>query len=188
MVSTADIKNGLVMNFNNDLYKVVDFQHVKPGKGPAFVRTKLKSVRTGKVITNTFSSGHKIDDQRVERRGYQFLYKEGEDDFHFMNTETYEQIYITGSIITSPQFMKEGQVVEILFHAETEEALDCEMPAFVVLQITYTEPGEKGNTATNAMKDATVETGANIRVPLFINNEESIKIDTRTGAYSERVR
>ncbi len=188
MATTADIKNGLVMNYNNDLYKVVEFQHVKPGKGPAFVRTKLKSIRTGKVIQNTFSSGHKIDEQRIERREYQFLYKEGENDFHFMNNETYEQVLISGNIISASQFLKEGQMVEIVFHAETEEALDCELPPFVELQITYTEPGEKGNTATNAMKDATVETGANVRVPLFINNEERIKVDTRTGTYAERVR
>lgn len=187
MATTADIRNGLVMTFNNDLYKVVEFQHVKPGKGPAFVRTKMKSIRTGKVIQNTFTSGHKIDEQRIERRAYQYLYKEGED-YHFMNNETYEQVFIPENIISAPQFLKEGQNVEIVFHAETEEALDCEMPPFVELEITYTEPGEKGNTATNAMKDATVETGANVRVPLFINNNERIKVDTRTGTYSERVK
>ncbi len=185
--NTSDFKNGMVLMFNGELWTIIEFQHVKPGKGPAFVRTKLKNIKTGKVIPNTFTSGVKIDVQRVERRAYQFLYKEG-DLFHFMNNESYEQTYIEESIINAPDLLKEGQNVEIVYHAETETALFCELPAFVDLQITYTEPGEKGNTATNTFKDATVETGATVKVPLFINNEEWIKVDTRTHQYGERVK
>lgn len=187
MASTSDFKNGLVIKFNGSLWSIAEFQHVKPGKGPAFVRTKLKNVTTGKVIPNTFTAGVKIDVQRVERRSYQYLYNDG-DSYHFMNNETYEQTFIDGDIINAPDLMKEGQNVEIVFHAETETALYCELPPFVTLEITYTEPGERGNTATNTFKDATVETGANVKVPLFINNNEFIKIDTRTHQYSERVK
>lgn len=187
MATTSDFKNGLVMLFNGELYSIVEFQHVKPGKGPAFVRTKLKNVKTGKVIPNTFTAGVKIDVQRVERRQYQYLYNDG-DDYHFMNNDTYEQTFIAEELINAPDLMKEGQMVEIVFHADTETALYCELPPFVVLQITYTEPGERGNTATNTFKDATVETGATVKVPLFINTDEKIKVDTRTHAYSERVK
>ena len=187
MADTSDFKNGLVMNFNGGLYSIVEFQHVKPGKGPAFVRTKLKNVKTGKVIPNTFTAGVKIDVQRVERRQYQYLYNDGAD-YHFMNTESYEQTFVPGEIINAPDLMKEGQMVEIVFHAETETALYGELPPFVVLEVTYTEPGERGNTATNTFKDATVETGATVKVPLFINTGEKIKVDTRTHSYSERVK
>jgi elongation factor P len=187
MASTADFKNGLVINFNNELYTVIEFQHVKPGKGAAFVRTKLKNVKTGKVLPNTFPAGVKIDIQRVERRQYQYLYNEG-TQYHFMNNESFEQTFIDEDVINAPKLLKAGQNVEILFHAETETPLLCELPAYVELEITYTEPGEKGNTATNTLKDATVETGANVRVPLFINEGEVIKVDTRTNEYSERVK
>ena len=187
MADTSDFKNGLVMNFNGELWSIVEFQHVKPGKGPAFVRTKLKNVKTGKVIPNTFTAGVKIDVQRVERRQYQYLYNDGVD-YHFMNTSTYEQTFIAGEIINAPDLMKEGQIIEIVFHAETETALYAELPPFVVLEITYTEPGERGNTATNTFKDATVETGASVKVPLFINTGEKIKVDTRSHSYSERVK
>lgn len=187
MATTADFRNGLVINYNDDLYSIVEFQHVKPGKGPAFVRTKLRNIKTGKVLPNTFNAGVKIDVQRVERRTYQFLYKDGQV-YHFMNTENYEQTFIDESIIDAHQFLKEGATAEIVFHAETETALLCELPANVELKITYTEPGEKGNTATNTFKDATLETGAIVKVPLFINTDELIKVDTRTGSYSERVK
>lgn len=187
MATTSDFKNGLTIEMNNDLLTIVEFQHVKPGKGPAFVRTKLKSLKTGKVISNTFNSGVKIDIARVERRQYQYSYK---DDFgyHFLNTETWEEVTIPEDIISAPQFLKDGQEVEILFHADTETPLTCDMPAYVVLKITYTEPGEKGNTATNALKDAKLETGATVKVPLFVNEGEKIKVDTRSGEYSERVK
>lgn len=187
MATTADIRNGLCIEFNKDLWTVVEFQHVKPGKGPAFIRTKLKNVKTGKVLSNTFTSGFKINIQRIEHRGYQFLYNDG-DLYHFMNNEDYEQTFINESLISAPQLLKEGDNVTIAFHAETETAILCEMATYVVLEVTYTEPGEKGNTATNAFKEATVETGATVKVPLFINTGDKVKIDTRTGAYSERVR
>ncbi len=187
MATTADFKNGLCLEFNGDLYSIFEFQHVKPGKGPAFVRTKLRNLKTGKVIPNTFTAGVKIDIARVERRPYQFLYKD-DNGFNFMHGETFEQISIEESIINAPQFLKEGQTVEIIIHADTETPLQCELPAFVEMTITYTEPGEKGNTATNAWKEATVETGAIIRVPLFINQGELIKVDTRSSEYSERVK
>jgi elongation factor P len=187
MASTADFKNGLCLKFNGDLYTIVEFQHVKPGKGPAFVRTKLKNLKTGKLIPNTFTAGVKIDTQRVERRNYQFLYKEG-DTFHFMNSETFEQTFFYADIISAPAFLKEGDGVEVLYHAETETPIVCDMPAYVELEVTYTEPGEKGNTATNTFKDATLETGAIVKVPLFINTGEKIKVDTRSGEYSERVK
>ena len=187
MASTADFKNGLCIEYNNGLYTIVEFQHVKPGKGPAFVRTKLKNIETGKVIDNTFTSGHKVTTARIERRPHQFLYK---DDlgFHFMDSNTFEQISLEEKIIPTPGLMKEGQEVEVIFHAETETALNCELPPFVELQITYTEPGLKGDTATNATKSATLETGAEIQVPLFINQDETIKVDTRTNSYAERVK
>ncbi len=187
MATTADFRNGLVIDFNGELYTIVEFQHVKPGKGAAFVRTKLKNVKTGKVLPHTFNAGVKIDIQRVERRPYQFLYKDG-SLYHFMNSQNFEQTFIDEALINAPEFLKEGQEVEILFHAETESPLSCELPAYVNLTITYTEPGEKGNTATNTLKEATVETGAIVKVPLFIENGETIKVDTRTGEYSERVK
>lgn len=187
MADTSDIKNGLCIETNNDLFTVVEFQHVKPGKGPAFVRTKLKSLTTGKVIQETYSSGHKIKTARIERRAYQYLYQD-DTGYHFMNNETFEQTNIPENLITAADLMKEGQEVEILFHAETETPLTCELPPFVELEITYTEPGVKGDTATNTLKDATVETGANVKVPLFIGTGEKIKVDTRTHEYSERVK
>jgi len=187
MATTADIKNGLCIEYNHGLYTVVEFQHVKPGKGPAFVRTKLKNLKTGKVVDNTFPSGHKITTARIERHPYQFLYKD-DMGYNFMHQETFEQIPIQEELINAPQFMKDGQDVEIVFHAETETALICELPAHVNLQVTYTEPGIRGDTATSANKPATVETGATVQVPLFIDQDEMIKIDTRTGAYVERVK
>jgi len=166
---------------------VVEFQHVKPGKGGAFVRTKLKSLTTGKVVQHTFNSGVKIDIQRIERRSYQFLYKE-DTTYHFMNNETYDQTFLDEGLINAPQFLKAGQNVEIVFHADTETPLSCELPPYVEMEVTYTEPGEKGNTATNAFKDATVESGATVKVPLFINEGDVLKIDTRNSSYSERVK
>jgi len=187
MATTADIRNGLVIDFNNDLYSIVEFQHVKPGKGPAFIRTKLKSLKSGRVISNTFDSGVKIDVARVERRKYQYLFKD-DSGYHFMHMETFEQVFIQSELINTPQFLKEGQEVEILFHADTETALTCELPTYVTLKIIYTEPGLRGNTATNALKDSTVETGAIVKVPLFIDTGETIKVDTRNGVYAERVK
>jgi len=187
MATTADFRNGLCIEFNGDLYSVVEFQHVKPGKGAAFVRTKLRNLKTGRVIPNTFTAGVKIDVARVERRPYQYLYKD-DNGYNFMHSETYEQISIDENIINAPQFLKEGQGVEIIVHAETETPLTCELPPFVELTITYTEPGLRGDTATNAAKQATVDTGAIVNVPLFINEGERIRVDTRTGDYYERVK
>jgi len=187
MATTADIRNGLVIEYNDDLYSIVEFQHVKPGKGPAFIRTKLKSLKTGRVIDNTFTSGVRINIARVERRKYQYLYKD-DSGYHFMNTETFDQTFIQEDLINSPSFLKEGQEVEILFHADTETPLTCELPTYVELFVTYTEPGIRGNTATNAMKNGTVETGATVRIPLFIESGEKIRVDTRSGVYSERVK
>lgn len=187
MATTSDIRKGLCIHFNNDIYKIIEFLHVKPGKGPAFVRTKLKSVTSGKVVDNTFSAGHKIEDVRVETRKYQFLYAEG-DTFHFMNTDDYNQIELQESILDQPKLMKEGEIVTIMMNTEDNSPLSVEMPASVVLEITHTEPGVKGNTATNATKPATAETGAKINVPLFINEGDKIKVDTEKGTYIERVK
>ncbi|CAI8163847.1 MAG: Elongation factor P [Bacteroidota bacterium] len=187
MASTSDIRKGLCIHYNNDIYKIIEFLHVKPGKGPAFVRTKLKSVTSGKVIDNTFSAGHKIEDVRVETRKYQFLYAEG-DMYHFMNTEDYNQIELQESILDQPKLMKEGEVVTVMINTEDSSPLSVEMPASVILEITHAEPGVKGNTATNATKPATVETGAKINVPLFINEGDKIKVDTEKGTYIERVK
>jgi len=187
MATTAEFRNGLCIEFNGDLFKLVEFQHVKPGKGPAFVRTKLKNLKTGKVIPNTFDAGARIEVARVERRPYQFLYKD-ENGYNFMNTENFEQISINGEMIDGSEFMKEGQEVEMMIHADTETPLTCELPAFVDLLVTYTEPGFRGDTASNTLKKATVETGAIVQVPLFIEEGTKIRIDTRSNSYFERVK
>jgi elongation factor P len=188
MATTADFRNGLCLEFNNDLYTIVQFQHVKPGKGPAFVRTKMKSLTSGKVIENTFNAGVKINTARVERRPHQFLFK---DDlgYNFMHTETFEQISIKEDIIENHDLLKEGQLVEMVIHADTETPLSCELPAFVEMEITYTEPGLRGDTSSSSsLKQATIETGATINVPLFINIGDRIKVDTRDRSYSERIK
>ena len=187
MASTSDIRKGLCIRYNDDIYKIIEFLHVKPGKGPAFVRTKLKSVTTGKVLENTFSAGHKIDDVRVETRSYQFLYADGET-YHFMNTDDYNQIALQESALDTPDLLKEGEIVTILFNTEDAMPLSVDMPPHVILEITYTEPGVKGNTATNATKPAKVETGAEINVPLFLNEGDKIKVDTSNSSYVERVK
>src|SRR5210317_1854273 len=186
MASTSDIRKGLCIVYNNDTYKIIEFLNVKPGKGPAFVRTKLRSLTTGKVLDNTFSAGHKIEEVRVETRKYQYLYPEG-DTYHFMNTDDYNQISLQKQALDSPELLKEGDIVTII-RTSDELPLAVEMPAHVYLEVTHTEPGVKGNTATNATKPATVETGAQVNVPLFINEGDKIKIDTEKGAYMERVK
>lgn len=187
MASTSDIRKGLCIKYNNDIFKIIEFLHVKPGKGPAFVRTKLKSVTTGKVIDNTFSAGHKIEDIRVETHKYQYLYSEG-DQFHFMNTDDYNQISIDKNILEAPGLLKEGEIVSLSINTEDGMPLSADMPISVILEVTHTEPGVKGNTATNATKPAIVETGAKINVPLFINEGDKIKIDTEKSSYIERVK
>jgi elongation factor P len=187
MATTADFRNGLVIEFNNDLYTIIQFQHVKPGKGPAFVRTKLRSIKTGRVIDNTFSSGTKVNVARVERRPYQYLYKD-DIGFYFMHLETFEQIHVEEFVIDYPEFLMEGQNVEVVVHVDTENVLSVELPQFVVMEVVYSEKGLKGDTATNAYKQAKVENGSTIMVPLFINTGDKIKIDTRTREYAERVK
>ncbi len=188
MADTSDFRNGLCIEYNNDLYAIVQFQHVKPGKGAAFVRTKLKSLTTGKVIENTFPAGAKVTTARVERRPHQFLYK---DDlgYNFMHLETFEQLSLQENLVENPDLMKEGQEVEIVVHADTENPLSCELPPFVELEVTYSEPGVKGDTSSStALKPAELETGATVMVPIFIEQGEKIKVDTRDRSYSERVK
>lgn len=187
MINAQDIKNGVCIRMDNQLYFVIEFLHVKPGKGNTFMRTKLKNVVDGRVLERRFNIGEKLEDVRVERRPYQYLYQEGED-YIFMNQETYEQIPIAKTLITGVDFMKEGDVVDVVSDASSETVLYAEMPVKTVLKITYTEPGLKGDTATNASKPATVETGAEIRVPLFINEGELVEVDTRDGSYVNRVK
>ncbi|MDA7549638.1 elongation factor P [Flavobacteriaceae bacterium] len=187
MASTSDIRKGLCIKYNHDIYKIIEFLHVKPGKGPAFVRTKLKSVTSGKVIDNTFSAGHKIEDIRVETHKFQYLYNDG-DTYHFMNNEDYSQIQIEKDSLDTPELMKEGETVTIQINTEDSMPLSVDLPAHVILEVTSTEPGVKGNTATNATKPAIVETGAKINVPLFINEGDKIRIDTDKGNYQERIK
>ena len=187
MSNTSDIRNGLCIKHNHDIFKVIEFLHVKPGKGPAFVRTKLKSVTSGKVIDNTFSAGHKIDVVRVETNKFQYLYNDN-SMYHFMNTDDYNQISIEEKLLDNPQLMKEGEVVTVITNSESSEPLSVEMPANVILEVVSTEPGVKGNTATNATKPATLETGAAVNVPLFINEGDKIKVDSIKGQYKERVK
>lgn len=188
MATTADIKNGMCIEFNGKTFSVVEFQHVKPGKGPAFVRTRLKNLENGRTIDNTFTAGSTIEPVRVERRPYQYLY---EDDMgcNFMHTETFEQIHIDRNMIDNSDLMKEGEVVEVLFHTEKELVLTAELPPIVEMEVVYTEPGIKGDTASsNALKPAEVQTGATVKVPLFIQNGEKIRVDTRTREYYDRVK
>ncbi len=187
MATTADFRNGLVIDYNNDLYTIVQFQHVKPGKGPAFVRTKLKNIKTGRVIDNTFSSGTKVNVARVERRPYQYLYKD-DIGYYFMHLETFEQINVDESLIDNSEFLLEGEKVEIVVHAETESVISVDLPQFVVMEVVYSEQGLKGDTATNTYKQATMQNGSTIMVPLFINTGDKIKIDTQSRSYIERVK
>ncbi|NDV68715.1 elongation factor P [Dysgonomonas sp. 25] len=187
MATTADIRNGMCIDLDGQFFVIIEFLHVKPGKGAAFVRTKMRNVKTGRVLDKTFNAGVKLDEVRIERRPYQYLYQD-DMGYNFMNTETFEQISIEGDLIEGVQFLKEGDMVEVQVHAETETILTAAMPQTVVLLVTYTEPGLKGDTATNATKPATLETGAEVRVPLFINEGEKIKINTSDGSYVERVK
>ncbi len=187
MATTADIRNGMCIDLDGQYFFIVEFLHVKPGKGAAFVRTKLRNVTTGRILDKTFNAGVKIDEVRIERRPYQFLYKD-DMGYNFMNTETFEQIPIPGEQIDGVQYLKDGDIVEVQVHADSETILTAEMPTHVILEITYTEPGLRGDTATNTLKPATVETGAEVRVPLFIETGEKVKIDTRTGTYVERAK
>ena len=187
MASTSEIKNGLCIKHNHKLMQVIEFQHVKPGKGPAFVRTKMKGIEDGRVLDHTFPSGHKIEIVRIENRSYQYLYKEG-DGYHFMHTQNFEQIFLESHMIGKPDFLKEGIICTIIFHADEELPLLVEQPQFLQTEVTYTEPGVKGDTATNSMKPATIDTGAKVKVPLFINTGDMIKVDIQKSMYVERVK
>ena len=186
MINAQDIKIGTAIRMDGKLYFCIDFLHVKPGKGNTFMRTKLKDVVSGYVLERRFNIGEKLEDVRVERRPYQYLYKEGED-FIFMNQETYDQLPIAKEIINGVDFLLEGMIVDVVSDASTETILYADVPVKVQMKITYTESGLKGDTATNTLKPATVESGAEVRVPLFINEGDIIEIDTRDGSYVSRV-
>ena len=187
MATTADFRNGLCIQHNGYPWKIESFQHVKPGKGPAFVRTKIRNLNTGRLLENTFTSGVKIDIIRIENRKYQFLYAEGKD-YHLMNLDDYEQIMLQKEFIVNVEFLKEGENINVLFHADKGIPLSADLPPHVTLEITKTEPGVKGNTAPKTFKAARTETAANIQVPLIINEGDKIKIDTTKSAYLERVK
>ena len=187
MINSQDIKKGTAIRMDGGIWVCIDFQHRKPGKGNTIMIIKVKNVSDGRVLERRFNIGEKLEDVRVERRPYQYLYMDGQDAI-FMNQETYEQIPILKEVITGADYMKEGDVVEVVTDASTETVLFAEMPVKTILEITYTEPGLKGDTATNTLKPATVETGATIKVPLFINTGEKIEVDTRDGSYVGRVR
>jgi len=186
MGSTTDFRNGLIIRFNGDLHVIVEWRHHKPGKGGAMVQTKLRNMRTGSAFENRFRPGESVDVVRVERRKYQYLYPEGED-LCFMDQETYEQIHVGRDLFgDSVRFLREGEICEILLDGET--AIPGELPINVVLEVTETEPGVRGDTAQGGSKKATVETGATVNVPLFIEQGEKLRIDTRSGEYLERVK
>jgi len=186
MADTSDFRNGLIIKFKNDLYSIVEFQHVKPGKGGAFVRSMLKNLKTGKVLDNTFRAGEKVEVVRVERKKYQYLYRDGES-LVCMDNETFEQINIPiGLFGDGVGYLKESEEVDILFNGS--EIISVETPIFAELKVVETEPGFKGNTATGAVKPAKLETGATINVPLFIDVDDLLKVDTRSGNYVERVK
>ena len=187
MIKSQDIKKGTCIRMDGKLYFCIDFLHVKPGKGNTIMRTTLKDVVSGRVLEKRFNIGEALEDVRVERRPYQYLYQEGED-FIFMNQETYDQIPIAKDLITGVDYMKESDVVEVVSDADTNTILYAEMPLKTVLRITHSEPGIKGDTATNSTKPATLETGVEIRVPLFIEEGELVQVDTRDGSYLQRVK
>jgi elongation factor P len=186
-VSTADFRNGLVLDLDGELYSISEFQHVKPGKGPAFVRTKLKGIVNGKNIDKTWRSGEKSEAIRVENREYQYLYNDGAM-YYFMNNETYEQIPINPNQVERKEFLMEGQTCKVLFNADDEQVLYAEPPDHLVLTVSQTDPGLKGDTAQGGSKPATLQSGAIVNVPLFITEGEQIRVDTRTGTYIERAK
>ncbi|GAA1956046.1 elongation factor P [Catenulispora subtropica] len=185
MATTNDLKNGLVLNLDGQLWSVVEFQHVKPGKGPAFVRTKLKHVLSGKVVDKTFNAGVKVETANVDRRDMQYLYKEGAD-YVFMDMDTYDQLHVSGDVVgNAANFMLEGTMALVATHDGTP--LYVELPAAVELVIEYTEPGLQGDRSTGGNKPAKLETGYEIQVPLFLTTGEKVKVDTRDGSYLGRI-
>jgi len=185
VATTNDLRNGLVLNLEGQLWQVVEFQHVKPGKGPAFVRTKIKNVLSGKTVDRTFNAGLKVETATVDRRDMQYLYKDG-NDYVFMDVKSYDQIYVPGDTVgDAARFLLENQDVIVAFHDET--VLFVELPAAVVLTVSHTEPGLQGDRSNAGTKPATLETGAEIQVPLFLNTGDRVKVDTRSGSYISRV-
>jgi len=186
MPSTQDFRNGLVLNWKDDLWQIVEFQHVKPGKGGAFVRGKLKNVRNGKIVDTTFRAGEKVETARIERRQMQFLYQ---DDLglHFMTTETYEQRALRADMVEKRDLIKEGGMIDVLVDAATDEALSVDPAPLDENVVAQTDPGLKGDTASGATKPATLESGATVQVPLFINEGDVIRVDTETSSYQTRV-
>lgn len=187
MIKSQDIKKGTCIRLDGKLYFCIDFLHVKPGKGNTIMRTTLKDVVSGRVLEKRFNIGESLEDVRVERRPFQYLYMEGAD-YIFMNNETFDQIPIAKDLITGVEYMKEGDVVEVVSDADTNTILYAEMPVKTTLRVTHSEPGIKGDTATNTLKPATLETGVEIRVPLFIEEGELVLVDTRDGSYLQRVK
>ncbi len=185
MISTADFRNGMIVVQNDDLMEIVEFQHVKPGKGGAFVRTKLRNVMTGRVFEKTFRAGERMEEARLIEEPYQFLYSDG-DLYHFMHTETYEQTAVGANVVgDKAAWLKENLEVGLLFYKGN--VLMVQIPTFVELRITQCDPGVQGDRATGGSKPATVETGVTIQVPLFLNENDVVKVDTRSGEYVERV-
>ncbi len=185
MISTADFRNGLVVNLDGDLMEITEFQHVKPGKGGAFVRTKFKNVLTGRVFEKTFRSGEKFEEARIEEQRWQFLYSDG-TQFHFMDHKTYEQLPVNADLVgDKAMWMKENDDVSLMFY--NGSVIAVEVPAHVVLTISKSDPGVQGDRSSGAKKPAELETGATIQVPLFLNEGDQVKVDTRTGEYVERV-
>lgn len=184
MISAGDFRNGVTFEMDDNVFTIIEFQHVKPGKGSAFVRTKYRNVRTGQVLEHTFNPSEKFQEARLERSDMEYLYRDG-DLFYFMNTETYEQVPFSAEVIGDGiKFLKENMVCKVVSYKE--KVFSVELPLFVELKITYTEPGVKGDTAQNATKTATLETGAVIKIPLFVNEGEVVRVDTRSGDYMER--
>lgn len=187
MINSQDIKKGVAVRMDGGIWVCIDFQHRKPGKGNTIMNIKLKNASDGRVLERRFNIGEKLEDVRLERRPYQFLYKEG-DDYIFMNQETFDQAPIPSDLVTGVEFMKESDIVEVVSDADTETVLYAEMPVKTVLRVVHSEPGVKGDTATNTLKPATLETGVEIRVPLFINEGELVQVDTRDGSYLQRMK
>lgn len=187
MATTADIRTGLIIKIDGNLYSVIEFGQNKTARAAAKVWAKLKGVDNNRTIEQTWNSGETIYPVRVERKPYQFLYKD-ETGYNFMDTETFEQIAAAETMIDAPKFLKDGQEVSVLINTETDQPMSIELPDKIVLQVTYSEPGAKGDTATRTLKPATVETGAQVMVPLFVNEGEMIRINAKTGEYVERVK
>jgi elongation factor P len=187
MINSQDIKKGVAVRMDGGIWVCIDFQHRKPGKGNTIMNIKLKNVTDGRVLERRFNIGEKLEDVRIERRPYQYLYKEG-DDYVFMNQETFDQAPIPADLVTGVEYMKESDIVEVVSDADSETVLYAEMPVKTVLRVTHSEPGVKGDTATNTLKPATLETGVEIRVPLFINEGDLVQVDTRDGSYLQRMK